>query len=241
MLALALLPVQARAAHLEKVDQQVEESSSPLEGQGDSTSPCESTAQQTVTVDVFPNEASIEIDSLALVRGTSPSCNATAFNTAQVSVAFAVVPDPGESPGAPVTLCFRAAHDLRASDTGGTTSASASLAGAPDTDPSEIAVTSAGIVHSNGPIAVADGRDAKSFGGPVPAIIGDILEMTLSTKSAAMLQGVGMAEARTHAELIIDLGTCNAPVPAASRTVLLALALALAALGSVTVARRIRQ
>jgi hypothetical protein len=240
MIGFIVLPARLHAAHLEKVDEQIDETSTPAESQGGGAPTCEAIATQEVFVEVGPNEATIEIDSSAFVRGRDESCNATASNTADVSVTFAVVPDPGDSPGQSLSLCFRAAHDLRASDTGGVAAASASLAGFPTTDPSVIVVSSAGTVYTNGPIMVADGQDRKSFGGSFTAKIGDTIEMRLSTASNAKTEGIGTAEATTHAELIIDLGTCRSPVPAASHTGLLALALALATLGGFTVARRSR-
>lgn len=230
----------AAAAHLEKINSQVNKEVSP-QAATDATDPCFGEADTTITADVLAAEFLVDVREHTAVRAANDSCNLTESNNVSILVTFMIMPDGAEQIGTPVEFCVDANQALFAQASGAAT-AETQLGGNPITDP-ETLVRSPGNVTlvSVGPFnLVNSGQQVGNERRTVTALIGDTVTFNESVNtSSAVMNAVGDASADATTHIRFSVGPCAAQgAPVASRGGLATLAAALAGIGVVVLRRR---
>jgi len=228
-------PGLARAAHFEKLDEQITKEVSP--GLGQQVPVCTGDASLVASTFVDPDRAGVTSRSSASVASNQMDCMLSEPASLTLTLMFTVVAD-SEAPGTEVPLCLREAHSLTASDSGEAT-AIAEFGGDPITGPFEIVRLPANeVLYSTGPFAVTNDSEIASVRRLLTARIGDTIQIQLRTIAFAQVFGVGTGNTDIDTDLLLRIGPCAAPAPVMSHGPLAALALVLGGLGAVLLRRR---
>jgi len=171
-----------------------------------------------ITTDV-EGSAAVATQELVFVQGNDcsyecqgpdcPPANVACQNTAFASVQ--IEPDPGDTIGDPVRICVVHTYEMAASSTPGYTT-EVRTGGVPVETATSVILIPGGTQFSNGSVAITSGTDQGNFNVSFPAVIGDIIEARLATRTTVM--GMGAGGGRGIQTATLRVFTCGLPAPA---------------------------
>jgi len=226
----------APAAHLDLLDQQrIEDASPPAGTMGP---PCDTTFNQTINNFIAPDgrSASSTVTQAIDQTGQAADCvqNATGLQASTLTLMLA--PDAGESVGGDVVVCLVAVFAQSATSVGNY-AAESTIGGGSGVGPATVTRNPSGsavTVFSFGPETVMENdppfsqKSTRQFA----AQIGDEIEIVLGDKGVASSTGVGNSSIDAFSRIELRVGSCAAPAPATTPVGLAALAVLLAAFGT---------